>query len=89
MAKDSDRQTSDSNNSSAGLIVTALQSHFRAKRDEAIANLSVFVNRPAGVGEHNNLLKECIELVNQVSSAEESLRTVQQLFAPTPAGRGD
>lgn len=87
MAKDTDRQVTD--NSSAGLIVTALQSHFRAKRDEAVANLSIFVNRAAGVGEHNNLLKECIELVNQVSSAEEGLRTVQQLFAPTPAGRGD
>lgn len=87
MAKDTDRQAPD--NSSAGLIVTALQSHFRAKRDEAVANLSIFVNRPAGVGEHNNLLKECIELVNQVSSAEEGLRTVQQLFAPTQVGRGD
>jgi hypothetical protein len=88
MAKDSDRQTND-NNSSAGLIVTALQSHFRAKRDEAVANLSVFVNRPAGVGEHHNLLKECVELVRQVSEAEEGMRTVQQLFAPSPVGRGD
>jgi hypothetical protein len=87
MAKDSDRQTSD--NGSAALIVTALQSHFRARRDEAVANLSIFVNRPAGVGEHHNLLKECVELVRQVSEAEEGLRTVQQLFSPAPGGRAD
>jgi len=67
--------------STSGLIVTALQSHFRAKRDIAIANLGVFVNRSAGVGEHPDLLKECASLVEQVSSAEESLRVVQQLFS--------
>jgi len=64
----------------AGLIITALQSHFRAKKDQAVAQLSVYVNYPAGVGEHPNLVDECVALVKQISEAEDNLRVVQNLF---------
>jgi len=63
-----------------GLIISALQSHFKARRDEAVANLSIYVNRSAGIGDHSNVLKECVGLIEQISSAEEGLRTVQTLF---------
>lgn len=76
-----DAEQTDANLGTSGLIVSALQSHFRAKRDEAVANLSIYVNRSAGIGEHPNILKECALLVEQISSAEESLRTVQSLFS--------
>ena len=64
----------------AGLIITALQSHFRAKKDQAVAQLSVYVNYPAGVAEHPNLVDECVTLVKQISEAEDNLRVVQNLF---------
>lgn len=64
----------------SALIVTALQSHFRAKRDQAVAHLSVYVNSPVGVGDHQNLLKECVDLVEQIAAAEENMRVVQKLF---------
>jgi hypothetical protein len=70
----------DMGTGTSALLVTALQSHFRAKRDQAVAHLSVFVNNPVGVGEHQNLLKECVDLVEQISNAEENLRVVQKLF---------
>lgn len=70
-----------SDEGTSSLIVAALQSHFRAKRDEAVANLSVFVNRTSGIGDHPNPIKECISLIEQISSAEESIRTVQALFS--------
>jgi len=76
-----DDDQSQSDTSTSGLIVAALHSHFRAKRDTAIANLGVFVNRAAGVGEHPDLLKECASLVEQIGSAEESMRVVQHLFS--------
>ena len=66
--------------STSALLVTALQSHFKAKRDQAVAHLSIFVNNPVGVGEHQNLLKECVDLIEQIASAEENLRVVQKLF---------
>ena len=64
----------------SGLLIAAMQSHFRAKRDQAVAHLSIYVNNPVGVGDHQNLLKECVDLVEQVASAEENLRVVQKLF---------
>lgn len=64
----------------AGLIVTALQSHFKAKKDQAVAQLSMYVNYPAGVADHPNLVAECAELVKQIGEAEDSLRVIQSLF---------
>lgn len=66
--------------STSALLITALQSHFKAKRDQAVAHLSVFVNSPVGVGDHQNLMKECIDLVEQISTAEDCLRVVNKLF---------
>jgi hypothetical protein len=70
----------ESGTSTSALLITALQSHFKAKRDQAVAHLSIFVNNPVGVGEHQNLLKECVDLVEQITEAEENLRVVQKLF---------
>lgn len=81
MHNDNDDIDHQSGLGTSGLIVSALQSHFRAKRDEAVANLSIYVNRSAGIGDHPNVLKECTALIEQISSAEESLRTVQSLFS--------
>ena len=66
--------------STSALLVTALQSHFKAKRDQAVAHLSVYINNPVGVGDHQNLLKECVDLVDQISAAEDNMRVVQKLF---------
>ena len=74
---DHDQETSGG---TSALIVTALQSHFKAKRDQAVAHLSVFVNNPVGVGDHQNLMKECTDLVEQISAAEDCLRVVNKLF---------
>lgn len=68
------------NTSSSGLIVSALESHFRALRDSAVAQLSVYVNNPVGVAEHPNLVKDCADLVEQIANAEESLQIVRNLF---------
>ena len=64
----------------SSLLITALQSHFKAKRDQAVAHLSIFVNNPIGVGDHQNVLKECVDLVEQIAAAEENLHVVQKLF---------
>jgi len=64
----------------SSLLIAALQSHFKAKRDQAVAHLSIFVNNPVGVGDHQNMLKECVDLVEQIAAAEENMRVVQKLF---------
>ena len=68
------------NTTSSGLIVSALETHFRSKRDTAVAQLSVYVNSPVGVPDHSTLIKDCADLVDQIASAEESLTVVRNLF---------
>ena len=65
---------------SSELIVTALTSHFKAKRDAAVAQLSVFINNSAGVPDHTTLVSDCAPLVDEIAAAEESLRTIKGLF---------
>lgn len=73
----SDQETATGN---SALLIAAMQSHFKAKRDQAVAHLSIYVTNPVGVGDHQNILKECVDLVEQVAAAEENLRVVQKLF---------
>ena len=41
-------------------LLTALRSHFIAKRDRSIANLNNYLNNPAGIGETQILLKNAL-----------------------------
>ena len=72
--------------SGSNQIVKALISHFRASRDQAVAQLNVYVNSPVGVADHPNIVEDCTVLVKQVTEAEDCLRTLNNLFVPTPAG---
>jgi len=64
----------------SGLIVTALESYFRSERDVSIANLSVYVNSPAGVGDHPSIVDDCTKLIKKISEAEEGLKVIQKIF---------
>jgi|6_EtaG_2_1085325.scaffolds.fasta_scaffold74638_2 hypothetical protein len=61
-------------------LITAMQSHFHAKRDRAVANLNNYLNNPVGVGEHPDIVEECIKLLEDFSSAEDSLKTLEGLL---------
>ena len=37
-------------------VLTALRSHFVAKRDRSVANLNNYLNNPAGIGEHPDIV---------------------------------
>jgi len=63
-------------------IVEALQAKYQASKLEAIANLKNYVENPAGIGEHPNIVDECDKLVKQIASANEGLETVVSLFTP-------
>ena len=61
-------------------IVDALQAKYQASKLEAIANLKNYVENPAGIGEHPNIVEECDKLVKQIASADEGLETLDALF---------
>ncbi|MBM88295.1 MAG: hypothetical protein CMQ41_07945 [Gammaproteobacteria bacterium] len=65
-----------------GNIITACKAKFEAERMEALANLSVYLSNSAGIGEHPNIVQECTKLIQQISEADENIRTLESLFAP-------
>lgn len=66
-------------------ILTALIAKFEAERMEAIALLNLYMNQPAAVADHTNIIGEAAKLVQRISSAEGSLRTLQQAKPGDPA----
>ena len=61
-------------------VLTALRSHFIAKRDRAVANLNNYLNNPAGIGEHPDIVEECTKLLQDLSDADGVLATLEDLL---------
>tara|TARA_R110002020_G_scaffold37499_4_gene113267 strand:+ start:3295 stop:3537 length:243 start_codon:yes stop_codon:yes gene_type:complete len=61
-------------------LLTALRSHFLAKRDRSVANLNNYLNNPAGIGEHPDIVEECVQLLQDLSDAEGVLTTLEGLL---------
>jgi hypothetical protein len=59
------------------LIAAAIQ-RFESQRIEAATNLEVYLECPAGVGEHPNVVQEVVKLARQIAEAEECIKTLQE-----------
>ena len=67
---------------SSQLIVNALISRCRAQRDEALAELSILINAPVGVGEHPTHVEDAAALLQKLADAEEQLSALERNFVP-------
>ena len=67
---------------SSELILNALTSTYKAQRDRAVAQLSVYINSHVGVAEHPNIVDDCAKLVREIADAEECIKVVNSLFVP-------
>jgi len=61
-------------------LITAVRSHFTAKRDRALANLNNYLNNPVGVGEHPDVVEECVSLIQDFSDASDVIDTLEGLL---------
>jgi len=55
------------------LAFTALRDHFTAKQSEAMHNLMVYFENPAGIGEHPQLQEEMRGQLIELANAEDVL----------------
>ena len=62
------------------VLYDALKAQFEAQKQEALANLTVYLTNPVGIGEHRNLIEEMKELTRQLSDAEGCLETLSKTF---------
>ena len=61
------------------LIINALLADSQAKEAKAIANLNNYMANPAGIGEHPDIVAECMKLVKDIAEARELRETVQSI----------
>ena len=62
------------------LIMNALVAEANAKEAKAIANLQNYMANPAGIGEHPDIVAECMKLVKDIAEAREIKETVNSLI---------
>ena len=63
----------------SNLIMNALLAEANAKETKAIANLQNYLSNPAGIGEHPDIVEECMKLIKDIASAREIAETVNSL----------
>ena len=61
------------------LIMNAIIAEANAKEAKAIANLQNYMNNPAGIGEHPDIVAECSKLVKDIAHAREMRQTVHSI----------
>ena len=66
-------------------LINALNAKFTADKLKAFANLTNYINNPAGIGEHPDIVSECYKLVQQLSDAAGYLATLQSMIQEQPA----
>ena len=61
------------------LIMNALMKEAEAKEAKAVANLQNYMTNAAGIGEHPDVVTECMKLVKDIAEAREIAETVTSL----------
>jgi hypothetical protein len=68
------------------LIMNAIIAESNAKEAKAIANLNTYLTNPAGIGEHPDVVTECMKLVKEIAEARELRETVTSLIDQSNKG---
>ena len=63
------------------LALSAVVAAFQAQRETALAQISLFINNPAGGADHNNFGEEIQSCVTQLTEATAALNTIQTTFS--------
>lgn len=58
-------------------LVEALKMKYKAEMELASANLQVYLERPAGIGEHPQILDEMNQIVENYSDAKGKLEALE------------
>ena len=62
-------------------MIEALLQIAVAERAEANANLNVYLQNPAGVGEHPNIIQEMNKLIGKVADANGKIEVLEKMIS--------
>jgi len=60
------------------MIIRAVESEYLAKHARAVTNLNNYLQHPVGIGEHPDVVGECIKLFEDISAAEGVLTSIRK-----------
>ena len=60
-------------------LLKASLDKYEAQKSEALAHLEILFNKSVGIGEHTDILTEIDKWVNNLSQANENLKTIQEI----------
>ena len=66
--------------------MNALLAEANAKETKAIANLQNYLSNPAGIGEHPDIVEECMKLIKDIAEAREIAETVNSFVTTDKQG---
>lgn len=58
----------------------ALKAHFKSKKKKAIANLTIYLQSPVGVGEHSDIVNEMVKLTKKIADAQGCIESLENTF---------
>jgi len=61
-------------------IINALSAKFNADKLAAFANLANYMQNPAGIGEHPDIVAECEKLVGEIADADGKIQVLSELL---------
>ncbi len=69
------------------IIYDALKAQFEAKKQKALATLTIYLTNPVGIGEHPQHLDEMVKLAQDLAEADDVVKTLERTFETpeTPA----
>tara|TARA_R100001163_G_C5019184_1_gene162485 strand:- start:691 stop:927 length:237 start_codon:yes stop_codon:yes gene_type:complete len=62
------------------IIYDALKAQFEAKKQKALATLTIYLTNPVGIGEHPQHLDEMVKLAEDLTEADDVIKTLEKTF---------
>ena len=67
------------------LFYKALESKYKAKIDESVAVLELYINKSVGIGEHPDIVEVLDNYMDMLESNTSKLESLQKLFSKQQA----
>lgn len=61
-------------------LYKALYNNYEAKKSKALFQLNLAFENPVAIGEHPQLVDDCIKLIDDVAAADESIATLTSYY---------
>ncbi len=62
-------------------LLLALKARYQAQKAEGIANIEVYMNHPAGIGDHSDIASAVAVEIAKIAAADDGLLVLEENFS--------